>query len=222
MYDRQTESWWQQASGDAIAGELAGRQLTFLPAPIIAWADFKVTYPEGQVLSRETGFSRRYGQNPYTGYDDVNQSPFLYRGPETPGTLPPMARVITVDLNDEAVAYAYDVLQEMPAINDTVGDTPIAVFWATGTASALDAGAIASGRDVGTANTFSRVLDGQTLTFRFDGDRITDEQTGSEWNILGQAVDGELTGSQLTPVVNVNHFWFSWAAFKPETRIYQP
>jgi hypothetical protein len=222
MYDRQTESWWQQASGDAIAGELTGRQLTFLPAPIIAWADFKATYPEGQVLSRETGFNRRYGQNPYTGYDDVNQSPFLYRGPETPGALPPMARVITVDLNDEAVAYAYDVLQEMPAINDTVGDTPIAVFWATGTASALDAGAIASGRDVGTANTFSRVLDGQTLTFRFDGDRITDEQTGSEWNILGQAVGGELTGSQLSPVVNVNHFWFSWAAFKPETRIYQP
>lgn len=222
MYDRQTESWWQQATGDAIAGELVGRQLKFLPAQLISWADFKMTYPNGQVLSRETGFNRSYGQNPYAGYDNINSSPFLYRGPETPGQLLPMARVITVELGDEAVAYPYDVLQEMPAINDTIGDTPITVFWESGTASALDTGAIASGRDVGTANTFSRQLDGQILAFRAEGDKITDEQTGSEWNILGQATSGELAGSQLEPVVNVNHFWFSWAAFRPETRIYQP
>ena len=54
------------------------------------------------------------------------------------------------------------------------------------------------------------------------GNVIRDNETGSEWNILGQAVSGELAGSQLEPVVNVNHFWFSWAAFRPETRIYQP
>jgi hypothetical protein len=222
MYDRQTETWWQQATGDAIAGELVGRQLNFLPAQLISWEDFKTTYPEGQVLSRDTGFSRRYGQNPYTGYDNINQSPFLYRGPETPGELPAMARVITVELDDEAVAYPYDLLQEMPAVNDTVGATPIVVFWESGTASALDTGAIASGRDVGTGNTFSRQLDGQTLTFQYDGEKITDEQTGSEWNILGQAVSGELADSQLEPVVNVNHFWFSWAAFRPDTRVYQP
>lgn len=222
MYDRQTESWWQQATGDVIAGELVGRQLKLLPAQLISWEDFKTTYPNGQVLSRDTGFNRNYGQNPYAGYDNINSSPFLYRGPETPGELPPMARVITVEVGDEAVAYPYDVLQEMPAVNDTVGGEPIVVFWAPGTNSALDASAIASGRDVGTANTFSRELEGQTLTFRAEGDKLTDEQTGSEWNILGQAISGELSGSQLEPVVNVNHFWFSWAAFRPETRIYQP
>ncbi|RME58163.1 DUF3179 domain-containing protein, partial [Candidatus Parcubacteria bacterium] len=48
------------------------------------------------------------------------------------------------------------------------------------------------------------------------------DQTNSEWNILGQAVSGELAGSQLTPVTSINHFWFSWAAFRPETRVYQP
>ena len=222
MYDRQTESWWQQATGEAIAGELTGRQLTFLPAQLISWTDFKTTYPEGQVLSRETGFRRSYGQNPYAGYDDINRSPFLYRGPDTPGQLLPMARVITVEVGDEAVAYPYEVLQKQPAVNDTVGGQPIAVFWAAGTASALDTGAIASGRDVGTANTFSRQLEGQTLSFVYEGEQIIDEQTGSKWNILGQAVSGELAGSQLEPVINVNHFWFSWAAFRPETRIYQP
>jgi len=222
MYDRQTETWWQQATGEAIAGEFTGRQLTFVPASMISWDDFKATYPDGKVLSRDTGYSRNYGRNPYTGYDDVNRSPFLYVGPETPGTLPPMARVVTVDLNGEAVGYPYDVLQEVHVVNDTVGGVPIVVLWAPGTASALDAGSVAGGDDVGAATTFSRELDGQTLTFVFDGDRIVDEQTGTEWDVLGQAVSGSLAGSQLTPVVSINHFWFSWAAFRPETRVYSP
>ena len=222
MYDRQTETWWQQAGGDAIAGELAGRQLAFYPATIVSWAEFRAAHPDGRVLSRETGFSRDYGRNPYVGYDDVDQPPFLFRGPTTPGTLPPMARVLTVDLGGEAVAYPYAVLEKVRAVNDVAGGRPVVVFWATGVASALDAGTIAQGRDVGAAAAFSPELDGRRLTFRGEGERIVDVETGSAWDILGRAVAGELAGRQLTPIVSVNHFWFSWAAFKPETRVYQP
>jgi hypothetical protein len=75
---------------------------------------------------------------------------------------------------------------------------------------------------VGTANAFGRLLAGQTLAFVFDGSKIVDDETGSEWDVLGRALSGPLAGQQLTPVVAVNHFWFSWAAFKPETRVYQP
>jgi len=222
MYDRQTETWWQQASGEAIAGELTGTQLVFRPVSIIAWADFKAAYPNGKVLSRDTGHDRPYGSNPYAGYDDVNNPPFLYRGPETPGVLPPVARVLTVDLNGEAVAYSYDVLQVQHVVNDTVGGTEVVVVWMPGTASALAAATVAGGQDVGSANGYARELDGQALTFAFDGSRIVDNETGSEWNVLGQALSGRLAGKALTPVVAINHFWFSWAAFKPETRIYQP
>ena len=222
MYDRQTETWWQQATGEAIAGELTGTQLVFRPASIISWADFKAAQPGGKVLSRDTGFDRPYGENPYLGYDDVNNPPFLYRGPETPDVLPPVARVLTIDLNGEAVAYPYDVLKEVGVVNDTVGGTDVVALWAAGTASALDAGTVAGGRDVGTANAYARGLDGQTLTFALDVSRIVDKETGSEWNVLGQALSGKLAGKQLTPVVAVNHFWFSWAAFKPQTRIYRP
>jgi hypothetical protein len=189
MYDRQTETWWQQATGAAIAGELTGTNLHFRPAAIIAWADFKHAHADGRVLSRDTGFQRNYGQNPYAGYDDVNNTPFLYQGPQTPGKLPPVARVLTVDLKGEAVAYPYEVLQQV---------------------------------GVGAANAYARTLDGQRLTFVRDGERIVDRETGSEWNVLGQAVGGKLAGKQLAPLVAVNHFWFSWAAFKPDTRIYQP
>lgn len=222
MYDRQTETWWQQAGGDAVIGELLGTQLTFLPASIISWSEARDTYPDAQVLSRETGNQRAYGRNPYAGYDNVNSSPFLYDGPATPGQLPAMARVTTVDLNGDAVAYPNAVLQEVGVANDTVGDTDVAVFWQPGLASALDDSSIAQGEDVGASGVFERTLNGRTLTFTTDGQTITDEQTGSVWNILGQATEGELAGEQLTPVVKVDHFWFSWAAFRPDTRIYQP
>lgn len=221
MYDRQTETWWQQATGDAIAGEHTGAQLEFYPASMISWADFKDLYPNGRVLSRDTGHSRNYGRNPYYGYDDINQTPFLFNG-TTPDQLPPMARVLTIDMNGEAVAYPYDVLGELNVVNDVIGGNAVVVFWTEGTASALDTSNIPEGREVGSAAAYSRSLDNQVLDFEFENGKILDIQTGSEWNILGVAIAGELTGKQLAPVVSINHFWFSWAAFKPQTRIYQP
>jgi hypothetical protein len=220
MYDRQTESWWQQASGEAVIGELTGARLAFLPANIISWAEAKTQYPQAQVLSRDTGYTRRYGQNPYVGYDNINSSPFLFDG-LTPGELPPMARVTTVALNDEAAAYPNDVLKEMKVVNDTVGGVDVVVFWQPGLASALDSGNIATGQDVGASGVFERSLDGQILAFSATDSTITDDQTGSTWNIFGKATDGELVGQSLAPVVKVDHFWFSWAAFRPDTRIYQ-
>jgi thiol-disulfide isomerase/thioredoxin len=221
MYDRQTETWWQQATGEAIAGRFAGRSLTFLPATMIAWADFKASYPDGQVLSQATGFSRQYGRNPYTGYDDINNSPFLFDGPGTPGRLPPMARVFTLDLKGEAVAYDYSTMQNLRVVNDVVGGESVVVVWQPGVASALDQGRVAEGRDVGTVVAFSRELDGETLTFSYEDEHIVDDATGTRWDISGHGREGARAGQDLTPMVGVNHFWFSWAAFKPETSIYQ-
>jgi hypothetical protein len=222
MYDRQTESWWQQAIGLAIAGELTGTMLVPRPAAIISWATFKATYPNGRVLSRDTGYDRLYGQNPYEGYDNVNQSPFLYQGPSTPGKLRPMARVLIVVLNGEAVAYPFDALRKVHVVNDTVGKTDVVVLWMPGTASPLDTGTISGGRDVGSATVYVRMLDGQHLTFTSDGSQIVDQQTGSMWDILGRATGGKLAGKALTPVAAVNSFWFAWSVYRPDTRVYQP
>lgn len=222
MYDRQTESWWQQAIGQAIIGKFTGTKLVPRPAAIISWATFKAAHPDGRVLSRDTGYDRSYGQNPYAGYDNVNQSPFLYQGPTISGKLRPMARVLIVVLNGEAVAYPFDALQRVHVVNDTVGNTDVVVLWTPGTASPLDTTTIAGGRNVGSATVYRRTLDGQDLTFMFDGTRIVDKETGSGWNILGQALGGKLAGKTLTPVVAANSFWFAWAVFRPDTRVYQP
>ena len=63
------------------------------------------------------------------------------------------------------------------------------------------------------------LLDGEKLTFSIKDDRFVDDQTGSFWNILGEAVEGEMEGQSLTPIVHGNHFWFAWGAFNDWTPI---
>ena len=221
MYDRQTESWWWQVSGLAIVGDLTGKRLTVLPSQIISWDTFRRARPAGKVLSRDTGHSRAYGQNPYVGYDNINSSPFLYTGTRDP-RLRPMERVVTVSLGGSDVAYPFGVLEKAGVVHDMVAGSPIVIFHQKGTASALDAGDIAASRDVGAAAVFAPVVDGRRLTFRAQGVQFVDQQTKSSWSILGQATAGSLAGRRLPPIVHGNHFWFSWASYRPQTRIYAP
>lgn len=220
MWDRQSESWWQQFTGEAIAGDLTGKQLKFLPASIVSFADFKQAHADGKVLSRETGFARAYGRNPYAGYDDINASPFLFDGTSDP-RLKPMERVVALTVRGEDVAYPYSVLSQAKVVNDTRGGQAFVVIWQSGATSALDRAAINASRDIGATGVFERTLAGKLLTFSADASGFVDEQTQSHWNILGQAVDGALKGKQLMPMVHFDHFWFAWAAFKPNTIIYK-
>jgi hypothetical protein len=221
MYDRQTESWWWQVSGQAIVGDLTGQRLAVLPSQIAAWETFQRAYPDGRVLSRETGYSRPYGRNPYAGYDDVNASPFLYDGPHDP-RLKPMERVVTVSIGNEDVAYPFSALEKVGVVHDTVARRPIVIFFQKGTASALDAGDMGASRDVGAAGVFSPTLNGRTLSFTRRDGQFTDVQTRSTWTVLGRASSGPLAGMRLEPVVHGNHFWFSWASYKPRTRVWKP
>jgi hypothetical protein len=219
MFDSDTSTLWSQLSGDGNVGALTDTILLRYPAQIVGFGEFRDAFPDALVLSRETGYSRGYGRNPYVGYDDVDSPAFLFRG-EIDGRLTPKARVISVFDASGAVAYPFEVLAQTRVVNDTIGDSPVVVFWQEGTQSALDGAVIAESADVGGAGIFSSELDGQVLEFMWDGDNFTDTQTGSTWNLLGQATAGELAGSNLTPIVHDNTLWFSWAAFMPDTRIY--
>lgn len=218
MWDRQTESWWQQATGEAIVGAMTGTKLTFVPAGIVSFAEFRRLNPAGQVLSRETGFNRSYGRNPYQGYDDIQSSPFLFSG-RIDSRLRPMERVVAISINEEDVAYAFRGLERARVVMDTVGGRSIVVMHAPGTVSALDRGDIAESRDIGASGVYDPAVDGRPLRFRASGEAIIDEETGSQWSVLGRATAGPLAGRQLEPVVHGNHFWFSIAAFKPNVQV---
>jgi hypothetical protein len=219
MYDRQTESLWQQFTGEGLVGELAGAQLTFLPSSMVGFANFREAYPDGLVLSQDTGFQRPYGQNPYPGYDTIGQDPFAFIGVPD-GRLAAMERVIAVSLDGLDVAYPLTAVAEAGVINDTQGGQDLVIFHVGGTSSALDAPIIFLGADVGATGVFDPNVNGEKLTFVKEDDIISDEQTGSTWNVLGQATDGPLVGESLSPIIHGDHFWFAWAAFQPETVIF--
>ena len=224
MYDRQTESWWQQATGEAIVGELTGAKLAFRAAQIVSLDTFATTWPAGDVLSRDTGNPRSYGRNPYPGYDDADERPFLYEG-TIDGRIAPKERVVAVGDGADAIAFAWSDLAVTGIATATVGDVPIVVFWVPGTVSALDEALIDDSADVGSAGVFWPVADGRALIFeRPEGPAgpIMDRETGSTWSVTGRATAGPLAGAQLEPVVHGDHFWFAWAAFAPETRVWQP
>ena len=218
MYDRQTESWWQQFTGTGIVGHYAGQTLRRIPASIIAFEDFREAYPEGQVLSRDTGYPRDYGRNPYRGYDRVGARPFLLRGTPDP-RLPAMQRVLGISLDSTAVAYPLPGLMERTPINEEIDETPVVVFAKAGALSALDTETIRSSRFLPTAAAYDRRVGAQELTFERRNDAVVDRETGSRWNVLGHALDGPLAGSRLTQVDDGVFFAFAWLAFQPASEI---
>jgi len=224
MYDRQTETWWQQATGKGIVGDLTGAKLGFLPAQLIGLDQFAEAYPDGVVMSRDTGFRRDYGRNPYVGYDDADQQPFLFDG-VTDGRLSPKERVVTLGEQDSdaPISVPYSELRSVGAANLDFEGAPVVALWAPGAVSALDQSYIDESADVGATGVFSAIVDDQTLTFSRDGDEdapITDLETGSTWDITGRATDGPLAGTILEPISHGDHFWFAWAAFVPQTSIW--
>ncbi len=139
MYDRETESWWQQAIGEGIVGELNGVELTQLPSWMESWDQYKARNPEGLVMA-EPAWNRPYGQNPYRNYDS-SKRPFLYSGEMPPHDIPALMRVVRV--GDRA--WPMDRLAD----EGVVEEAGVRLSWQKGQASALDAGTIAKGRDVG-------------------------------------------------------------------------
>jgi hypothetical protein len=224
MYDRQTESLWPQALGQAVMGPLTGTKLELVPVQMVAWEDWLAEHPRGKVLSRDTGTDRPYGQNPYEGYDSPNSAPFLFQGTPDP-RLPPKARVVGVQVGTDVMAFPYDRLQAVAsggwaAVSATVGGRPVVVFWKEGAVSAVDRATISQSRGVGSTGAFDRRQEGRTLSFRGTAAGALDDQTGSAWDIFGRAVSGPLEGRSLNMVISIESFWFDWAAFHPDTRIY--
>jgi hypothetical protein len=160
-----------------------------------------------------------YGINPYTKYDST-EHPFLYLG-KLDRRLPATDRVLGYFSNKTAIAYPLTSIAKAGIIEDSLDGQPVVIFYAPGQLSALDERVIADSKEVGSAVMFSATLNGRELSFVEYKGVIFDKQTRSQWDVFGRAINGKLKGLRLTPVLRSNvHFWFAWAAFKQETRVY--
>ncbi|MFQ5622730.1 MAG: DUF3179 domain-containing protein [Paracoccaceae bacterium] len=149
MFDRQTESWWQQFTGRGIVGEMTDVQLEILPAWMESLGEYKARNPGGLIMAEPTGYRRPYGRNPYRGYDTAGW-PFLYNGEAPPHGLDPMSRVVRVGNH----AWPLSRFSGTPEITEQ----GVRIVWQGGMASPLDTSTIGKGRDIGSI----RVFDAET------------------------------------------------------------
>lgn len=224
MYDRLTETWWQQITGEGLIGKLAGTRLTFLPSSIVGWKEFADQYPDGKVLLRPTPgtlhpisgmeitHNRTYDEPPYSGYDVAGSLPLFFTG-SFDSRLQPIDRVAALDFDGESVAYPFRALAVEPVVNDQVGDQEIVIFYDDGTESAFRTSTRGQNyQNSGSTTVFSRKVNGLTLNFSVD-------EAGTTWDKFGNASAGELAGAQLEPLVHGQEFWFAIATFRPGTEV---
>lgn len=147
MYDRETQSWWQQAIGTAVVGDLTGTELTLVASWMEGWEQFQERNPNGLVMAQPP-HNRSYGRNPYVNYDS-SKRPFLYSGNPPPHDIPALSRVVRVG----------DRAWPMQRLRDAgmIREGGVEISWQPGQASALDASTMSRGWDVGSI----RVKDGQ-------------------------------------------------------------
>jgi len=220
MYDRQTESWWQQFTGEGIVGFYTRHKLIELDSVILSFEQFSLLHPNGKVLNRNTGYERQYGNNPYRGYDNINSIPFLMRE-ESDLRLPPMTRVISLSHLGKTKIYPFSEIKKADIVHDKFAGKSIVIFQTGKIYSALDKRKITESRTIKTYRVFSTEMNNKFLTFEKKSNKIVDLQTSSEWNIDGLAVNGKLKGKRLLPISFGEHFAFAWLAFNPKTEIYR-
>ncbi len=202
MYDRLTESYWSQALGLAIKGELTGTQLKRLPFDVLMWKDWRTLYPETEILTTDTGHQRPYGSNPYADY--FKDPRILFPIENKDERIPLKEVILGFEDNNIYKAYRLQDVESKKVINDRVGNKDVLII---STISFM-------------GRAFDRNLEGQTLEFEFQDGKILDKQTESEWNLEGIAISGDFNGKQLKRIVYDPGFWFEWAAFHPDTELY--
>lgn len=204
MYDRLTGTYWSQALGAAIKGELTGSMLETIPFDVISWGDWRRLYPDTVVMTTDTGHPRPYGADPYGGY--YTDSSIMFPVENDDQRMHPKEIILGFGIGGAYKAYRQSDIEAAGAINDRIGDREVLLV---------------SFHD-GNSRAFERTAGGQILSFESTGESLTDSQTGSRWNYEGLAVSGSLEGRQLERLAFSPGFWFEWVAFHPDTEVYEP
>ena len=202
MYDRLTDSYWSQALGKAIVGELTGSELKIIPFDVITWGDWIKIHPDTKVLTTDTGHLRSYGVDPYGNY--YTEPGIIFPVEHQDDRLHPKEIILGFNELDVYKAFKQNDVESEKVINDNLSNHPILLV------SIFPENARA----------FERIIDGELLEFDYVNDKIIDLQTNSEWNYDGLSISGPLEGSQLTRLPFNPGFWFEWVAFHPDTEVY--
>ncbi|MEL6986501.1 MAG: DUF3179 domain-containing protein [Bacteroidota bacterium] len=200
-YDRRTSSFWSQMRLDCVNGSLRGKTIQTIPLLETTWSTYKKLYPNGKILSDETGFSRDYNRYPYGDY--ITSRNLLFTINKEDNRLHPKDRVLGVQIDDSAIAYQFNLFAGgRGIIADEINGTELIIV-----GDPIENFLLAFK---------SRMPDGSKLTFTISdeaGILMTDNE-GNKWDYFGFALEGPRQGIQLEQPINYIGYWFSWATFQ--------
>jgi len=202
MYDRLTESYWSQALGIAVKGELTGYELNLIPFDVITWGDWKKLHPDTVVLTTDTGYIRSYATDPYGNY--YTEPRIMFPVEHSDDRMHPKEIIIGFNQDHIYKAYKQNDIELNIIINDSIGETPVMLISLYSENS----------------RAFERTINELVLNFEYVDGKILDLQTNSEWNYDGLSISGEYRGVQLKRMPIEPGFWFEWFAFHPQTLVY--
>ena len=202
MYDRFTESYWSQALGMAVKGELSGYKLNLIPFDVITWGDWKTLHTDTLVLTTETGHIRSYATDPYGNY--YTEPRILFPVEHSDDRMHPKEIILGFNQGNIYKAYKQSDIESNTILNDSIDNNPVLLVSLFSQNS----------------RAFERTLDDKVLDFEYIKNKIIDTHTNSEWNYDGLSISGEYEGRQLERLPIEPGFWFEWVAFHPETLVY--
>ncbi len=203
MRDDETGTYWQQVSGKAIAGPLAGQALKLVHADELTFAIWKAEEPSGTVLRDDPAAVANYSAKDWEV--KMKRAPTVLAFAEH--GLAPRDLMVGITAFGAARAYRYeDVLREK-LIQDRIGGKRILVV---------------AGADGASVRAF-RVPDEESDFYLLGepGALMMDGGSGSRWDFRGCAVDGKAKGQCLEKLDAIQDYWFNWRNYNPGTSVYK-
>ena len=202
--DRDTKSWWQQATGVAITGPSKGKVLTEFPSTQLTLDAWLRQYPSSLVLQPDTLYDERYFR--LEDYDRGTMPGPLVR--RDTYSWQPKSWVVGVRNDGLSRAYDWNDLEKYRIIQDSISNLAILL--------AIDS-------DTNNFHAFNRRLNGLILNFQIGQDHthLIDQNTNSLWNLDGLCIEGSFKGQRLERVQAYNEFWHSWQNFNKNVKMFR-
>lgn len=207
LEDASTHSLWAPFTGVALAGVMRGAVLERLPLSQCLWSEWLAMHPTTMVLYAEQASRERRG-NASPGSPGIGPGFRATLVRPLDERLPHNTLVLGVENGANARAYPLETLARIgPVLNDSLGGAEMVVRCRPGTLQAL---------------AFHRRMGDRVLVFGHSETRgVYDEQTGSVWTEMGEAVSGPLAGTQLVYLNSGIDEWYAFAAYHPDAEIFE-
>lgn len=220
MYDRQTQTLWNQLTGEPVLGPLADEKIDLAVRPLVVttWRRWRRDHPSTRVLDVETGFDRPYENGAaYADYFSSDDPLFPVQTPLR--GLDAKEQVFALRVGDAPKAYPLDEVLSRGTINDRLGGQAVAVVSSGGRV-------VVEGRDVQTGRTSSYQAGAEVRAFareshRFEpaGAGVVEDERGRRWRVTESALLGP--GGERAPRLGGHlAYAFGWLSYFPQSEVF--